>query len=111
MEKLKKLLDFLNPLPFWLRVVVAALITVVVSICILMTACTTFSSCGITQSVVNNIDSNGNTIEMAITPSTTTSTTTSAEIPINAPLENSLWAFFVLLHFVNFRVNYVTCSL
>lgn len=100
MEKLKKLLDFLSPLPSWLRVIIAALVTVVISICVLMTACTMASSCGITQSVVNNIGSDGNTIEMGVTPSTTTSTTASPEIPINVPLENSMWAFFVLLHFV-----------
>ena len=75
MEKLKKLLEFLSPLPAWLRVIIAALVTAVVSICVLMTACTMASSCGITQSVVNNIESDGNTIDMGITPSTTTSTT------------------------------------
>lgn len=77
MEKLKKLLEFLSPFPFWLRVVIAALVTVVLSICVLMTACTMASSCGITQSVVNNIQSDGNTIELGVTPSTTTSTTAS----------------------------------
>lgn len=77
MEKLKQLLDFLSPLPAWLRVVIAALVTAIVSVCILMTACTMFASCGITQSVVNNIESDGNTIEMGVTPSTTTSTTAS----------------------------------
>lgn len=77
MEKLKKLLDFLSPLPAWLRVVIAALVTAVISVCILMTACTMALSCGITQSVVNNIESDGNTIEMGVTPSTTTSTTAS----------------------------------
>lgn len=87
MEKLKKLLDFLTPLPAWLRVVIAALVTAVVSVCVLMTACTMVSSCGITQSVVNNIQSDGNTIEMGVTPSTTTSTTVSPEIPINTPLK------------------------
>lgn len=75
MEKLKKLLEFLSPLPVWLRVVIAALVTAIVSVCLLMTACTMTSSCGITQSVVNNIQSDGNTIEMGVTPSTTTSTT------------------------------------
>lgn len=97
MEKLKKLLEFLTPLPAWLRVIIAALVTAVVSICVLMTACTMASSCGITQSVVNNIESDGNTIEMGVTPSTTTSTTVSPEIPINAPLKNSMWAVFVIL--------------
>lgn len=97
MEKLKKLLDFLSPLPAWLRVVIAALVTVVVSVCVLLTACTMASSCGITQSVVNNIESDGNTIEMGVTPSTTTSTTASPEIPINVPLKNSMWAVFVIL--------------
>lgn len=77
MEKLKKLLDFLSPLPPWLRVVIAALVTAVISICYLMTACTIVSSCGITQSTVNNIQSDNNTIEMGVTPSTTTSTTAS----------------------------------
>lgn len=77
MEKLKKLLDFLAPLPPWLRVVIVALVTAVISVCVLMTACTMASSCGITQSVVNNIESDGNTIEMGVTPSTTTSTTAS----------------------------------
>lgn len=77
MEKLKKLLHFLSPLPAWLRVVIAALVAAIVSVCVLMTSCTIASSCGITQSVVNNIESDGNTIEMGVTPSTTTSTTTS----------------------------------
>lgn len=77
MDNLKKLLQFLSPLPFWLRVVIAALVTVVLSICFVMTACSMASSCGITQSVVNNIQSDGNTIEMGVTPSTTTSTTAS----------------------------------
>lgn len=77
MEKLKKLLEFLSPLPAWLRVVIAALVTAIVSVCILMTSCTLASSCGITQSTVNNIHSDGNTIEMGVTPSTTTSTTAS----------------------------------
>ncbi len=82
MEKLKKLLDFLSPLPPWLRVVVAALVTALVSVCVLMTACTVLSSCGITQSVVNNIESDGNTIEMGVTPSTTTSTTANPNIDL-----------------------------
>lgn len=91
MENLKKLLEFLAPLPVWFRVVVAALVTVVVSVCVLMTACSMVSSCGITQSVVNNIQSDGNTIEMGVTPSTTTSTTVSPEIPINEiPINDSL---------------------
>lgn len=77
MEKLKKLLEYLSPLPAWLRVVIAALVTVVVSFCVLMTSCTFASSCGITQSVVNNIQSDDNTIDMGVTPSTTTSTTAS----------------------------------
>lgn len=80
MENLKKLLEFLFPLPVWLRVVIAALVTVVLSVCFLLTACTIASSCGITQSVVNNIDSDGNTIEMGVTPSTTTSTTASPNL-------------------------------
>lgn len=75
MENLKKLLSFLAPLPFWLRVVIAALVTVVISICFLMSACTIVSSCGITQTTVNNIHSDNNDIEMGVTPSTTTSTT------------------------------------
>ena len=82
MEKLKKLLDFLSPLPAWLRVVIAALVTVVLSVCVLMSASTVVSSCGTTQSVVNNIASDGNTIEMGVTPSTTTSTTASPTITI-----------------------------
>lgn len=82
MEKLKKLLVFLSPLPAWLRVVIAALVTVVISICVLLTACTVVSGCGITQSVVNNIDSDGNTIEMGVTPSTTTSTTANPSFDI-----------------------------
>lgn len=91
MENLKKLLEFLAPLPAWFRVVVAALVTAVVSVCVLMTACSMVSSCGITQSVVNNIQSDGNTIEMGVTPSTTTSTTVSPEIPINEiPINDSL---------------------
>lgn len=77
MENLKKLLGFLAPLPPWLRVVIAALVTVVISICVLMTACTMASSCSVTQSVVNNTQSDGNTVEMGVTPSTTTSTTVS----------------------------------
>lgn len=77
MENLKKLLSFLAPLPFWLRVVITALVTAVVSICFMMSACTIVSSCGITQSTVNNIHSDNNTIEMGVTPSTTTSTTAS----------------------------------
>lgn len=97
MEKLKNLLDFLSPLPAWLRVIIVALVTVVISVCVLMTACTMASSCGITQSVVNNIDSDGNTIEMGVTPSTTTSTTVSPEVPINAPLKNSMWAVYLVL--------------
>lgn len=96
-DNLKKLLGFLSPLPSWLRVLIAALVTTVVSICVLMTACTVASSCGITQSVVNNIESDGNTIEMGVTPSTTTSTTVSPDIPINEPLKNSMWAVFVIL--------------
>lgn len=99
METLKKLLEFLSPLPSWLRVVIAALVTVVISVCVLLTACSMASSCGITQSVVNNIESDGNTIEMGVTPSTTTSTTASPEIPINAPLKNSMWAVFLMLTF------------
>lgn len=74
MENLKKLLGFLSPLPAWLRVVIVVLVSAVVSICLLMTACTV-TSCGITQSVVNTVESDGNTIEMGVTPSTTTSTT------------------------------------
>lgn len=85
MEKLKKLLEFLSPLPAWLRVVIAALVTAVVSICVLMTACTIVSSCGITQSVVNNIESDNNTIEMGVTPSTTTSTTVDSSPTLNIP--------------------------
>lgn len=105
METLKKLLGFLNPLPAWLRVVIAALVTAVVSICVLLTACTMASSCGITQSVVNNIDSDGNTIEMGVTPSTTTSTTASPEIPINAPLKNSMWLVFVALTLSPYKID------
>lgn len=101
MENLKKLLSFLAPFPAWLRVVIAALVTAIVSVCVLMTACSIASSCGITQSVVNNFQSDDNTIEMGVTPSTTTSTTATTEIPINAPLNNSMWVFFLLLHFVN----------
>lgn len=99
METLKKLLDFLNPLPAWLRVVIAALVTVVISICILMTACTVVSSCGITQSVVNNIESDGNTIEMGVTPSTTTSTTISPDVQFGNPNLNGFYLFTVLLFF------------
>lgn len=98
MEKLKKILDFLNPLPAWLRVIIVALATAVISICFLMSACT-MASCGITQSVVNNIESDGNTIEMGVSPSTTTSTTASPDIPINVPLHNSMWAVFLMLTF------------
>lgn len=97
MEKLKKLLGFLTPLPAWLRVVIAALVTAIVSVCVLMTACTMASSCGVTQSIVNNIESDGNTIEMGVTPSTTTSTTVSPDITLNDPLENSIWVAIVLL--------------
>lgn len=77
MENLKKLLSFLAPLPFWLRIVIAALVIAIVSVCVLLTSCTMLSSCGITQSTVNNFNSDNNTIEMGVTPSTTTSTTAS----------------------------------
>lgn len=97
MEKLKKLLDFLSPLPAWLRIVIAALVTTIVSICVLMTACTMASSCGITQSVVNNIESDGNTIEMGVTPSTTTSTTASPDISFNEPILNDMWLVSVVI--------------
>lgn len=76
MENLKKLLSFLAPLPPWFRVVIVALVTVIVSVCLLISACTVVS-CGITQSTVNNFNSDNNTIEMGVTPSTTTSTTAS----------------------------------
>lgn len=97
MENLKKLLSFLAPLPPWFRVVIVALVTVIVSVCLLMTACTIASSCGVTQSTVNNFNSDNNTIEMNVTPSTTTSTT--AEIPINTPLQNSMFAVFLSILF------------
>lgn len=97
MEKLKKLLEFLSPLPSWLRVIIVALVTAIVSVCVLMTACTVASSCGITQSVVNNIDSDGNTIEMGVTPSTTTSTTASPDLSINDPIMNDMWLVSVVI--------------
>lgn len=81
MENLKKLLSFLAPLPAWLRIVVVTLITIVASVCLMMAV----NSCGITQSLVNNINSDNNTIEMGVTPSTTTSTTAN---PIINPVNN-----------------------
>lgn len=97
MEKLKKLLDFLSPLPAWLRVVFVALVTAIVSVCVLMTACSVVSSCGITQSTVNNIHSDSNTIEMGVTPSTTTSTTVSPDISCSEPILNDMWLVSVTI--------------
>lgn len=81
MENLTKLLSFLAPLPPWLRVIIVALVSIIISICVLLTACSVLS-CGITQSVVNNFQSDNNAIEMGVTPSTTTSTTASPTIDL-----------------------------
>lgn len=72
MENLKNLLQFLSPLPFWLRLVIVALVTVVVSFCL--------TCCGITQTVVNNNDSDNATIDMTVNPSQQTSSSVNPTI-------------------------------
>lgn len=77
MENLKKLLQFLKPLPVWLRVVVTALVVSLISICLLLT------SCGVTQTIVNNENSHGSSIDMTVNPSQSTSTSVTPDIKLN----------------------------
>ena len=72
MENLKKLLHFLSPLPIWLRLIIVTLVSLVVSLCLI--------SCGVTQTVVNNSDSDNASIDMTINPSQSTSTTVTPDI-------------------------------
>lgn len=74
MENLKKLLEFLAPFPKWLRVLIACIVTAVISICII--------SCGVTQTFVNNTDSDNASFNMTVNPSQSTSSTVSPEVQV-----------------------------
>ena len=78
MENLKKLLQFLGPLPVWLRVIVASLVVAAISLCLLLSSV----ACGVTQTVVNNNDSEGNSISMSVNPSQQTSSTINPQIDL-----------------------------
>lgn len=79
MEKIKKLLEFLSPLPAWLRVFIVALVTAVVSVCVLMSA----SSCGITRAVVRGT-AEGNVTEIKITTNNQTSVDASPNVSLSS---------------------------
>lgn len=82
MDRLKKLMEFLSPLPVWLRVVVVALISVIVSLCL----CLSVSSCGITRAVVRGT-AEGNVTEIKITTNNPTSVDASPNVSLSSKPE------------------------
>lgn len=77
MDKIKKLLTFLAPLPLWLRVIVVGVVSALVSLCVLMSA----SSCGTTRAVVHN-GASGTSTEIRITTNNPTSVTASPNVEL-----------------------------
>lgn len=79
METICKLFIWTKSLPVWIRLVVYILI---MAISFLFTIYP-LSSCGVTQSTINNIQSDSARVEMTVDPSQSTSTSVSTEIPLN----------------------------
>lgn len=79
MDNLKKLLQFLYPLPTWLRVIIAALVAAIMSICLSLTV----SSCGLTRAVVHN-GASGTSTEIRITTNNPTSVTASPNVELKS---------------------------
>lgn len=82
MQRIKKLLEFLSPLPLWLRVVVVAFITVIISLCL----CLSVSSCGITRAVVRGT-AEGNVTEIKITTNNPTTVDASPNVSLTSKPE------------------------
>lgn len=78
MEKIRQLFIWTKSLPIWIRLVVYILI---MALSFLFTLYP-LSSCGITQSTINNIQSDSARVEMTVDPSQSTSTSVSTEIPL-----------------------------
>lgn len=76
METLKKLLEWLKPLPLWLRAVVLALLAALALI-----ASMSLSACGTTRAVVHN-GATGTSTEIRITTNNPTSVTASPNVEL-----------------------------
>lgn len=76
MEKIKKLLAFLAPLPRWARILVVVVIATVVAVVL--------SSCGVTRAVVHN-GATGTSTEIKITTSNPTTVTATPNVTITNP--------------------------
>ena len=76
MENFKKFMDWTRKLPLWLRAIVYC---VLVGAFLLFTVFP-FNSCGITQSTINNLNSDSANLEMEVNPNNSTSVTASPTV-------------------------------